>query len=116
MSQNVRDYSMAAERALLAGLRDALRRQLERWSVSEVVARRFVLVVDEIFNNSIEHGAQYRKAGSRLELRVTKDAANLRLRFVDPDVTADIGVRLGQLLEAATSALRWMRSGVVDCS
>lgn len=100
--KQVRHYTMAADGALLAGLRDALRRQLDRWQVDPRAALRFTLVVDEIFNNAIEHGQGDRADETRLELEVMLQGGDLQLAFADPDVSAEVFADVDRRLAEAT--------------
>jgi len=44
------------------------------------------LVVDELVNNAIEHGAVYRKLGRDLAVRVQRDGTTVTVDFFDPEM------------------------------
>lgn len=87
---------------VLRKVRADVRGAAARLGGSPQVCDTIALVVDELVNNAIEHGAPYRSKG--LELSVTLDAAGPRLKveFVDPEMPADAVRDLaGALAQAA---------------
>ena len=101
--REARDYTLLPDRVLQGGLREALRRQLLRWFVDDRIAARFVLVVDELVGNSIDHGATYRVPDHRLSVRMVLEHGDLRLRFTDPDVPVALMNAVKAQLDIATA-------------
>jgi anti-sigma regulatory factor (Ser/Thr protein kinase) len=84
-------------------LRADLREHLEARGVAEADVDRLVLVVDEMVNNAIEHGASHRRMSDVLRLRVDVEVAELRLEFVDPSAPGDLVAQLEEMLAACSS-------------
>lgn len=55
----------------------------------EEVCDALALVVDELVNNAIEHGAPYRSAGHELTVAISRDGARLVLDFEDPEMPSE---------------------------
>jgi anti-sigma regulatory factor (Ser/Thr protein kinase) len=81
-------------------LRADLRERLEASGVGESDVDRMVLVVDEMVNNAIEHGAFHRQASDVLTLHVVIGEAELHLEFVDPSAPQDLVDQVEAMLRA----------------
>ena len=63
------------------------------------------LVVDELVNNAIEHGAAYRRKGTELMVRVGTDVGRLTLEFVDPEMPENLVRELARALRQAANGM-----------
>lgn len=81
-------------------LRADLREHLEAVGVAEIDVDRLVLVVDELVNNAIEHGASHRQVSDVLSLHVVVEEAELRLEFVDPSAPPGLVDQIDAMLRA----------------
>jgi two-component sensor histidine kinase len=50
------------------------------------VGDNLALVVDELVNNAIEHGAGYRSKGLDLSVQIRPEGERLRIEFYDPEM------------------------------
>ncbi|MBK8974552.1 MAG: ATP-binding protein [Planctomycetes bacterium] len=80
-------------------LRHAVRAFLEPRGVAERKVDTLVLVLDEIVNNSIEHGRPYRAPGDEFVVRVRVEAGRVEIEFRDPSVPRDVVTEIVELLE-----------------
>ena len=78
----------APRTSLLRQLRADVRRLAAGFGAGERVGDNLALVVDELVNNAIEHGAGYRRRNLDLELCVETDGHQLRLEFFDKPATS----------------------------
>ena len=62
------------------------------------------LVVDELVNNAIEHGAVYRQHGHELAVRLSSTGLGLAIEFHDPEMPDDAVAELSLALDNATDA------------
>lgn len=77
---------------------------------AEDVCDVLALVVDELVNNAIEHGASYRQAGQDLRLSIGLVDQQLALDFFDPEMPDDQVVELGRAMRAAAEGLPSLES------
>jgi anti-sigma regulatory factor (Ser/Thr protein kinase) len=80
-----RELAFLPDPNLLCGLRSEARlvaRQLGMASAGDVLS----LVIDELVNNAIEHGSQYRRKGEPLRIRVMLCGQALSVDFFDPEM------------------------------
>ena len=78
-----------ADGAVLRKIRAKVRDRAGRLGAVPNVCDNLALVVDELVNNAIEHGASYRKAGLDLGVRIEADGERLVIEFFDPEMPGD---------------------------
>lgn len=81
-----RRFSFAPTQQALRRLRAEVRAAAAGLGAPTAVCERVTLVVDELVNNAIEHGARYRRLGLDLAVRVGSAAGRLSVEFVDPEM------------------------------
>jgi len=91
--------------SVLRKVRAKVRDMAGRLGAEPNVCDNLALVVDELVNNAIEHGASYRKAGLDLGVRIEAVGERLVIEFFDPEMPED------QIRELA-AALSETASGV----
>jgi len=69
------------------------------------VQDRVALVVDELVNNAIEHGASYRKAGTDLRLHISVAGDHLAIDFFDPEMPTSEVSELAEGLRASAAGM-----------
>ncbi|MCR9247789.1 MAG: ATP-binding protein [bacterium] len=88
----------------LRRVRNEVREAAAKLGATERICDTAALVVDELVNNAIEHGAAYRQHGHELAVRVGTTAAGLELEFCDPEMPDDEVTQLGAALGNANEA------------
>jgi anti-sigma regulatory factor (Ser/Thr protein kinase) len=68
------------------------------------------LVVDELVNNAIEHGASYRRAGLDLIVQVGLRDGRVRVEFVDPEMPEPTVRELAASLSQAANGMPSLES------
>jgi anti-sigma regulatory factor (Ser/Thr protein kinase) len=63
------------------------------------------LVVDELVNNAIEHGAAYRHKGVELSVAIAKDQDRITIDFVDPEMPDELVRDLARALRDAAGGM-----------
>jgi anti-sigma regulatory factor (Ser/Thr protein kinase) len=63
------------------------------------------LVVDELVNNAIEHGAVYRRRGAELSVAIGKDEGHITIDFVDPEMPESLVRELARALRDAAGGM-----------
>ena len=101
----VQRLTFAARAGVLRQLRAAVRRLAAGLGAGERVGDNLALVVDELVNNAIEHGAGYRRQGLDLALEVEPDGLRLRLEFFDPEMPTETVLELAQMLTDASNGM-----------
>jgi anti-sigma regulatory factor (Ser/Thr protein kinase) len=84
-----RELKFAPDGAMLREVRSKVRELASSLGASESVCDSLALVVDELVNNAIEHGATYRREGDELKLSFTANGDRLEVEFFDPEMPAD---------------------------
>jgi anti-sigma regulatory factor (Ser/Thr protein kinase) len=94
--------SFPPDRHVLRQIRADVRSMAARLGGSPQVSDTIALVVDELVNNAIEHGAVYRSKGLDLSVALFLVNGRLRVEFTDPEMPPD-SVRdlAGALVQAA---------------
>jgi anti-sigma regulatory factor (Ser/Thr protein kinase) len=92
---------------VLRQLRADVRAVVGRLGAEAPVCDTVALVVDELVNNAIEHGAVYRRAGRDLAVEITLAAGRIVVEFQDPEMPDSI---VRELAEALTEAANGMPS------
>ncbi len=84
------ELEFPARRQTLGLVRGAVRSRLEWLGADEDLVDSVVLVIDELVNNAIDHGGDYRAGDARLRLAIALERDEVRLLFEDPEVPGDI--------------------------
>ena len=100
---SVLEFRVRPEPAEVRALRHGVRERLEGIGVAEERIDSLVLVLDEIVNNSIEHGAGYRTDADVLEVRVAVGSARIDVEYRDPSVPADVVSELVEMFAEVRS-------------
>jgi anti-sigma regulatory factor (Ser/Thr protein kinase) len=75
--------------AVLREVRANVRKIAASLGAEPSVCDNLALVVDELVNNAIEHGASYRKSSQDLRVAIGVDGDRLTIDFFDPEMPAD---------------------------
>jgi anti-sigma regulatory factor (Ser/Thr protein kinase) len=81
--------SFPPDGSLLAKIRAKVRDLAGQHGAEPTVCDNLALVVDELVNNAIEHGASYRKHGQDLGVRIGPNGERLMIEFFDPEMPRD---------------------------
>jgi anti-sigma regulatory factor (Ser/Thr protein kinase) len=100
-------FSFPPAQQALRKLRADVRLAAARLGAAPAVCDMVALVVDELVNNAIEHGAAYRRRGLELSVRIGVEGGRLSVEFCDPEMP-DATVR--QLASALADAGNGMPS------
>ena len=84
-----REHSFPPEGAALRDVRAKIREMAGALGAQPAVCDNLALVVDELVNNAIEHGAAYRKEGVDLSVSLEGEGDALTIHFFDPEMPAD---------------------------
>lgn len=98
------------EAGQLRGVRQGARKLAVDLGAAEANCDAVALVVDELVNNALEHGAIYRKLGLELSLGVTSEKGRLVVEFVDPEMPESQVRELAAALAAAGSGMPSLES------
>jgi anti-sigma regulatory factor (Ser/Thr protein kinase) len=74
------------------------------------VGDQLSLVVDELVNNAIEHGADYRRQQLDLAVQLALHGDRLRIEFFDREMPADAVDELARALQAAAEGMPSLES------
>ena len=91
--------------ALLRRIRNDARERAAAVGADENACDAVALVVDELVNNAIEHGAAYRSKGSDLSVALGMDGQSVTVDFVDPEMPDNEVVELARALRDASSGM-----------
>ncbi len=105
-----RRLTFAARSGVLKQLRAEVRRLASVFGAEERVAENLALVVDELVNNAIEHGAEYRHQGLDLAVQIDSEGEQLRIEFFDPEMPSETVAGLAQMLQAAANGMPSLES------
>jgi len=86
-------------------VRQQVRERAGRMGAGETLCDAAALVVDELVNNAIEHGASYRTSKGSLSIDVTFADGRLSVEFVDPEMPEPIVRELAEALQAAANGM-----------
>lgn len=95
------ELSIATDQEALRRARGEARELAARLGANERVCDSVALVVDELVNNAIEHGASYRKADLPLAVRLATAPGGVALEFFDREMPADAVRELHDALSQA---------------
>lgn len=98
-----------ADGALLRKIRAKVRDLAGRHGAEPNVCDNLALVVDELVNNAIEHGASYRKGGD-LGVRIEASGERLAIEFYDPEMPNDQVEDLAAALQETANGMPSLES------
>jgi anti-sigma regulatory factor (Ser/Thr protein kinase) len=104
------ELSFPPDGAALRDVRSKVRRLAGDLGADASVCDNLALVVDELVNNAIEHGAVYRQKQLDLALRIEPDGDRLGIEFFDPEMPADAVHDLARGLDATASGMPSLES------
>lgn len=102
---NARRLSFAPRSTVLRQLRADVRTLAIRLGADAKVGDQLSLVVDELVNNAIEHGADYRQRGTNLAVQLGSSGDRLRIEFFDPEMPTPAVDELARALRAAADGM-----------
>ena len=109
-AEQSREFQFPADPGYVAMLRQSAREAVEGMGLPQV-ADMLALVLDELANNAIEHGAAYRTDDQDLRVRVTPDPGGVWVDFEDPEMPQQTVAELAAALsEAQKSGLPGIES------
>lgn len=94
----------------LRGVRRGARELAERQGAAESMCDAVALVVDELVNNAIEHGASYRLLGAELSVAVAIEQGRVTVEFIDPEMPEPQVRDLAAALAAAGNGMPSLES------
>lgn len=90
---------------VLRQLRVRVRDLAVQLGASRDVGDKLALVVDELVNNAVEHGAAYRRQGLDLALELRVVADRTEIEFFDREMPADFVRELARALAASAGGM-----------
>jgi anti-sigma regulatory factor (Ser/Thr protein kinase) len=100
-----RRLTFAPRADVLRQLRAEVRKVASALGADERVADNLALVVDELVNNAIEHGTEYRRKGLDLAVEFEVVGDRLRIEFFDPEMPPQVVEELSRLVGQATGGM-----------
>lgn len=82
-------------------VRQHVRERAGLMGAAESVCDAVTLIVDELVNNAIEHGASYRRAQDPLSIALGLESGQLTIEFLDPEMPETAVRELANALKAA---------------
>lgn len=105
-----RRLTFAPRPGVLKQLRAEVRRLAVACGADDRVGDNLALVVDELVNNAIEHGAEYRRTGVDLAVQIESTGEQLRIEFFDPEMPPATVSELAEMLTATSNGLPSLES------
>jgi anti-sigma regulatory factor (Ser/Thr protein kinase) len=105
-----RRLSFAPRPGVLRQLRADVRKAAIGLGAEAKVGDQLALVVDELVNNAIEHGVDYRRQGLDLALQIGASGDRLRIEFFDREMPAEAVDELARALGAAANGMPSLES------
>ena len=102
--------SFPPDGSVLRELRAKVRTIAADHGAEPAVCDNLALVVDELVNNAIEHGASYRRQRSDLSVRISPAGDRLMIEFFDPEMPGDAVDELSRALTETTSGMPSLES------
>lgn len=99
-----------ADGSVLHKVRAKVRDLAGRLGAEPKVCDNLALVVDELVNNAIEHGAAYRKSGQDLGVRIASDSGDFLIEFFDPEMPLGQVEELSEVLTASANGMPALES------
>lgn len=106
----VRRLTFAPNAGVLKQLRADVRKIARVLGAEERTGDNLALVVDELVNNAIEHGADYRRLGRDLAVHIELLGDRLRIEFFDEEMPSEAVAELARALEATASGMPSLES------
>jgi len=91
--------------SVLRQVRAKVRTLASSLGAEQGVCDNLALVVDELVNNAIEHGATYRKSGDELKVCIDSKGERLEIEFFDPAMPGDQVQDLAEALAETSSGM-----------
>lgn len=91
--------------SVLRQLRMRVRELAVQLGASAEVGDRLALVVDELVNNAVEHGAAYRRHGLDLAIELHVAGDRTRIEFFDQEMPVEFVQELARALIASSSGM-----------
>jgi anti-sigma regulatory factor (Ser/Thr protein kinase) len=105
-----RRLTFAPRPGVLKQLRAEVRRLAVAFGAEGRVGDNLALVVDELVNNAIEHGAEYRRQGADLAVQIESLGDQLRIEFFDPEMPVETVSELSRMLGAVAEGMPSLES------
>jgi len=106
----VRRLTFAPSAGVLKQLRADVRKIARALGAEERTGDNLALVVDELVNNAIEHGADYRRQGRDLAVSIELAGDRLRIEFFDEEMPPEAVAELGRALDATSNGMPSLES------
>jgi anti-sigma regulatory factor (Ser/Thr protein kinase) len=106
----MRRLTFAPRAGVLRQLRAEVRRLAASFGADERVGDNLALVVDELVNNAIEHGAGYRRRGVDLAVQIGPVGDRIRIEFFDPEMPRQMVAEIAGMLEASVNGMPSLES------
>jgi anti-sigma regulatory factor (Ser/Thr protein kinase) len=106
----MRRLSFSPSAGVLRQLRADVRDVVIGLGAHAKIGDQLALVVDELVNNAIEHGSDYRRRGLDLAVQIESSGDRLRVEFYDQEMPADAVLELAQALAAAANGMPSLES------
>ena len=100
-----RRLTFAPSASVLRQLRADVRKVAVGLGADAKIGDQLALVVDELVNNAIEHGAGYRRQGLELAVQIGAVADGLCIQFFDQEMPSEAVLDLGRALSAAANGM-----------
>ncbi len=100
-----RELRFPPEGAALREVRAKVRRLAQELGAPQKTCDNLALVVDELVNNAIEHGAPYRRHSHDLTVRIALVGRQLEVEFLDPEMPREEVADLARGLAATTGGM-----------
>lgn len=95
---------------VLRQLREAVRNQASKLGAEASAGENLALVVDELVNNAIEHGASYRRQDLDLAVQIDVAGDRLRIEFFDQEMPPEAVRELGRALSEVANGMPSLES------
>lgn len=102
---NQGELTFPPDGALLRDVRAKVRGIAAQLGAQPAVCDNLALVVDELVNNAIEHGACYRQGRAELRVAIRGEGDELSIDFFDPEMPVDEVVELAAVLAETANGM-----------
>ncbi|MGC6487067.1 MAG: ATP-binding protein [Planctomycetota bacterium] len=99
------ELSFPADGAVLRQVRAEVRAAAAALGAQPAVCDNLALVVDELVNNAIEHGASYRQGTAELRVAILGQGDALTIDFFDPEMPPEQVVELAAVLAETANGM-----------
>lgn len=100
-----REVRFAPNGVVLRDIRARVRELAQELGASLAVCDNLALIVDELVNNAIEHGAPYREHHHDLTVRIEIRGDHLVVEFLDPEMPAGEVADLARGIESSSNGM-----------